>query len=150
MSTLPTFDSRQVFSLRLLHARIAETKKEEEKRKRTERIFGPGGEIPSFARHPKKKDSAAQLYEIKSVERSSPVEESSLGWRSGISLGQMGKLRFEEILNYSQQRFETVHPCFAIVKREFSSSWGGGGGRLVKTSNLSIRSLERDDRGPRC
>lgn len=25
--------------------------------------------------------------------------------------GQMGKLRFEEILNYSQ-RFETVHPCF--------------------------------------
>lgn len=29
----------------------------------------------------------------------------------------MGKLRFEEILNYSQ-RFETVHPCFTIVREE--------------------------------
>lgn len=92
----------------------AETKKEEgEKSERTERIFGPR-EIPSFTRYGEK-DSAAQLYEIKRS-RLKTVEESSLGWRRGISLRQMGKLRFEEILNYSQQRFETVHPCFAISK----------------------------------
>lgn len=48
----------------------------------------------------------------------------------------MGKLRFEEILNYSQ-RFETVHPCFTIVREE---ELVVGGTR--SDFNLSIRSLE--------
>lgn len=66
-------------------------------------------------RHGEKGQCMAPRYEIKrrpSLE--SPSEGSSLGWRE-ISPGQMGKLRFEEILNYSQ-RFETVHPCFTIVR----------------------------------
>lgn len=90
---------------RLLHAREGRRRKGK----------GVLEEIPSFARHGEKGQCTAPRYEIKrrpSLE--SPSEGSSLGWRE-ISPGQMGKLRFEEILNYSQ-RFETVHPCFTIVR----------------------------------
>lgn len=83
---------------RLFYARIAK-EEEEEKRKR------------SFRRNSMaKKDSVRAVMKRRGGQAPRKVERRREQFRE-VWPGQMGKLRFEEILNYSQ-RFETVHPCF--------------------------------------